>query len=132
MGIDAEIVCLDEVTDEEIVKANRFIEDRGWPMSWSYRDWDDQPVVERRYGVVDFTCAGQRYYGPGYERGQWHVIASGIMLACGALPGHEIRYGGDSNAPVNFEVVTPEFMQRMWDYYLFSPDALAYRQPRSS
>ena len=129
MGIDAEITCTDpDVTDEEIAAANEFIEARGWPLRWGFGDLDDEPVVVRRYDCVDFSCGGERYYGPGYERGYWPHIASGLMIARAALPNHTIGYGGDSTDPENHRPADGAFIARMWDYYLHSPDWNAYHR----
>lgn len=42
----------------------------------------------------------QRYYGPGYERGNWPVIRSTAEWLEVNLPVHEIWYGGDSSGVV--------------------------------
>lgn len=128
MGIDVEITCMGDPSDEEIARANEFLEARYWPLSWGHADFGEDQIVGRRYGHVRFDCGGARYYGPGYERGDWGAISSALHLALGAFPDYEIRYGGDSTGPENHSVVTASFIEEMWSYYLFHPDGLAYRQ----
>lgn len=38
-----------------------------------------------------------RYYGPGYERGDWSIIRATAEFLEAAIPGCEVWYGGDSS-----------------------------------
>lgn len=58
-----------------------------------------------------------RYYGPGYERGDWPNIFAVFMWLKANIPECFVWYGGDSSG-VEAEEMTPEFLNRMWQHYV--------------
>ncbi len=72
-----------------------------------------------------------RYYGPGYERGQWPTIAGVLTAVQHMYPECEIRYGSDADDIDGMKAVTPDFMAQMWRYWL-SDAGHEYRRPRGS
>lgn len=130
MGLDSTFIITGHVTMPE-----RFAEDfahemypsllRGalgnlGPELCKHAEWDGQPVT-----VIMVT---ERFYGPGYERGRWPVIAGMLSLLGTLFPDSEIFYASDAawshvgtvaDGGVEFaEHVTIEWLRDMWNYYV--------------
>lgn len=67
---------------------------------------------------------GSRYWGPGYERGNWPGIYGAIRLLRAAFPSARVFYGGDTVdvAPEFTEETATEF----WAHFV-GPSGNAYR-----
>lgn len=126
MGVDAQIYAEGDITDEQVEAANLYLAERCGAMRWAYREDPNEPLLhwtdypERRLEV--FT--GSRYYGPGYERGDWPVIYACIVALRAALPHCKVFYSGDT---VDYGMeATDEYLAEIWAHWL-GPDGLAYR-----
>ena len=60
-----------------------------------YQDGD--PIVGEPGEQFIRVHLGTRYYGPGYERGDWTLIRGVAEFMEMAIPGGEVWYGGDSS-----------------------------------
>ncbi len=65
-------------------------------------------------GMIEVNWSGMRYYGPGYERGSWPVIAGVIQWLRHRFKDCVVYYGGDNVGPVVF---TPEDESETWDHF---------------
>jgi hypothetical protein len=118
MGVDVTLYAEGEITDEEITAATEYLKarcwiaddyDGKWPLlSRESYDWFPAPRVE--------LSNNQRYYGPGYERGDWPGIYGAIRLMQAAFPDRKVFYGGDSSDVG--EECTEEFLAAMWEHFL--------------
>lgn len=105
MGVDATIFFDPGVpmTDREVEIANwRLIEatgDRGYSTPPRLIDRVEEENGYRHdyeTGAAFQIRTGDRYYGPGYERGPWPQIASVLMWLLLNYPNGKVWYGGDS------------------------------------
>lgn len=91
-------------------------------------DADDEPLTtsEWRPGRLEAQIPS-RFWGPGYERGNWPVIAHAIEALRHAFPHGTVHYGGDESddAPE----VTDELMAECWAHW-WGPQWDAYRAER--
>ena len=76
--------------------------------------------INRFQSCVSFVeiCTDIPYYGVGYERGSWHVLASMLEFVRHRFPGSVVVYGPDYQDEV--EVVDQDFMNRMWSHWAFN------------
>jgi hypothetical protein len=77
-------------------------------------DWHSGRVI------ANITC---RYYGPGYERGDWPGIYGAIRLMQHLFPESRVYYGGDTDDS-GIEV-TDEYLDEIWHHWL-GPHGDAY------
>jgi hypothetical protein len=96
MGVDVELKVrtFEPLTDDELAEVDAaFIEQFGL----EFED-DDHRISRDKYeGDGCIIDSLDRYYGPGYERGQWpRIRAMGDWLAVRFGETAEVRYGGDS------------------------------------
>lgn len=116
MGIDALLYVEGEYPPERIEFANA---------EFRKRFGDDAECIEPRYDGGYEWVTLDRYYGPGYERGDWPRIYSAIMLMQRCFPEATVFYGGDSSD--YGEATTPGMLNRMWDHWCGS-EWNAYRE----
>lgn len=55
-----------------------------------------------------------RYYGPGYERGDWPLIAGVARWLRYRIPDCSVWYGSDHSC---YEELTPELERAIWDHF---------------
>ena len=125
MGIDVNLYAEGHVSDERLAEATAYMLDRCYIVD----TFDGKfPALERdnsydhpRIRVSTMS----RYYGAGYERGDWPSIYGAIRLLQTALPGCVVHYGGDTDddAPE----VTEESLAETWAHFL-GPNGDDYRQ----
>jgi hypothetical protein len=119
MGVDVNLYAEGRITDEELAAANEFMAQRVYPR--------DDYEHEIGFGsLVRDNLAGEweriefrtlsRYYGPGYERGDWPYIHNVIVCMRAALPSCKVFYGGDTT-DYGIEV-TDELMAEYWMHWL--------------
>ena len=126
MGVDATLYAQGDVSDAELDAANKYLSERlrGAPGGgygnglWLGRSEDDFP------DRIEFDTLG-RYYGPGYERGDWPTIYGYIVTLRAALPSCTVHYGPDSEWD-NLLEVTDESLAEMWAHFL-GPHGADYR-----
>jgi len=110
MGMDSEIVCMDNLSDEELKLVNDELRDK-WPLWWS--NPEREKVASRISDVVYFNTGGQRYFSADYPKGHWPSIREAITLVLEALPGKDIRYGHDASDIEDHSAVTDELLAAM-------------------
>ena len=124
MGLDLSIVVVGAITAEHYDKAKAFIEAR-YPGD-KYTHW------EHTEKGVEFWD-GTRWYGKGYERGNWGYIYGLTRTFMAAFPQCAIYHladGGFDDVSPNHEPVTEASLQETWDYYL-SKSGLNYHRTRA-
>ena len=84
-------------------------------LKWSCLEFEDEDETEQSSMrvVANVTC---RYWGPGYERGDWPSIYGAIRLLQTAFPTARVFYGGDSDDAA--EEVTEDLLQEMWEHFM--------------
>lgn len=128
MGLDVNLYAEGEVSDDELSTADQFVMTRsviagGYgrtemnALARADEDWFDAPRIE--------FLTSSRYYGQGYERGDWPAIYGAIRLMQAALPDCRIFYGSDSSDE-GIEC-TEEYLAEMWAHFL-GPHGDNYRQ----
>lgn len=131
MGVDVNLYAEANPTDAELERAEAFFTAR----SWFGDTWDgtstvlvrDDSVWLESPRVVVQTMA--RYYGPGYERGDWPAIYGAIRVLQATFPDAKVFYGGDSTDD-GIEADS-EYLAEIWAH-LLGPDGDAYRRPRTT
>lgn len=100
MGIDVNLYAVGEVSDEQLAVAEEYMTARVPAMAWDVGNDEHRVLLKRtEYPEPDRieVNTGMRYYGPGYERGDWPTIAGAILCLRAALPlGCRVFYGGDT------------------------------------
>lgn len=95
----------------------RIVEDIDWALngkrSAPARD-DYWPADDITPGFV-YESFIERFYGPGYERGNWPIIAGVLMILNSLNPGR-VYYGSD--AEDMGQLVTPELLAEITTHYL--------------
>ena len=124
MGIDIEIYVLGTCTDEELEVAEAFMMNRVGGLSWGLDT--PHPLLERcKYPENRIEVdSGDRYYGHGYERGNWPKIYGGIRAMQAAFSGRPVFYGGDVSE--YGQECTHEFLESLWRHWM-GPLGDAYR-----
>lgn len=128
MGVDVNLYVEIAPTDAELAAADAFFVARSrigdaWQENDDkilYRDveeWFESPRV------AVSTLA--RYYGPGYERGDWPTIYGAIRVLQAAFRGAKVFYGGDSSD--DGVECTDEYLAEIWRHFL-GHDGDAYHQ----
>src|SRR4051812_12064655 len=96
MGVDVNLYVEGDLPAEGLADAEALLHRSG--IAW--RDKDDARPVLR---VPEYLPprvelhTDSRYYGPGYERGDWPAIYGAIRLMQAAFPGRPVHYGGDTS-----------------------------------
>lgn len=119
MGVDVVLYAKGEVSDAELEAANCFLSARLYGRS---DDWLGRSAYDP--DVVEFDSWG-RYYGPGYERGDWPTIYGHIVALRAALPGCTVHYGADSDMD-DPPAVTDADLAKIWAHFL-GPHGADYR-----
>jgi len=93
---------------------------------WHCLEFEDETEWSRPRVIANVTT---RYYGKGYERGDWPSIYGAIRLLQAAFPTARVFYGGDTDdvAPE----VTEEWLAETWAHYL-GPNGNSYRDQRAT
>ena len=89
---------------------------------WSSLEIDSEDWYPRPRVIANLT---QRYYGEGYERGDWPSIYVAIQVFRHLFPEAEVFYGSDSSD--DGELVTDDMLREVWRHYL-GPDGNAYHE----
>lgn len=117
MGIDVNLYAECDPSREQLAAAEDFFTSR---TNFGYRGEggnvlavDDDEWFEHPRVVVG-TMA--RYYGPGYERGDWPSIYGAIRVLQAAFPEAKVYYGGDSTDD-GLEC-TEELLAEVWEHFL--------------
>ena len=127
MGLDAQIyVEVDEKPDDETWKElNRFIDLRvGIAAEWDAEVLSYLPKVGE-HGPRIILNTLSRYYGPGYERGDWPLLFGAITVMQRVFSSHQVFYGSDSSDAG--EACEPEMLVNLWNHFL-SADGAKYRE----
>lgn len=134
MGVDVNLYAEGEVTDEQLATAETYLNARGYH-GWTSDPNVNGPVLRREHAFddeegprVEFRTLW-RFYGPGYERGDWPRIYGAIIALRSALPHCRVFYGGDSTD--NGTEATPEFLESVWAHWI-GPEGTAYRDEIAS
>ncbi|ROR91740.1 hypothetical protein [Nocardioides aurantiacus] len=129
MGIDVNLYAEVNPTDERLAQAeeaffarcgiaDRYESDgkvRWLSLARENYEWTGPRVV------ANVTC---RYWGPGYERGDWPAIYGAIRLMQALFPEARVFYGGDSSD--DGEMCDEAMFAEFWEHYL-SPAGDNYR-----
>jgi hypothetical protein len=120
MGVDAIIYVEGVAMPEQLSRANEMMLEI-CPEDWWTRPAHDggPPVIpvavdkweEERISVNTLY----RYYGPGYERGNWSHLYTMIRIM-GAVFERPVFYGGDTSD--YGEECTPEMLEELWQWQL--------------
>lgn len=124
MGIDVNLYVEADVSPErlnaaeEVLRARSTIPDarNGRALVVEDDDWLPRPRVSL------YTLS--RYYGPGYERGDWPSIYGAIRLMQALFPEAKVYYGGDSSD--DGCECTDEYLAEVWEHFL-GPNGDDYR-----
>lgn len=121
MGLDVALFVEGDISDDLIAEARKLLAECSlldtWDGVWIERSKYHPGRVERRTLM--------RYYGPGYERGDWQAIYADILLMRIAFPGHIVYYGNDCQE--FYEEATDERLKEIWDHWL-GPNGEAYHR----
>ena len=127
MGVDVNLYAEGVVTDDELAAAEAYMAERVSTLGWSD---SGEPTLLRRSDPEDMydpprieLSTGQRFWGPGYERGNWPLISAGILCLRVALPNCTVFYGGDTT-DYGIEA-TDELLSEFWLHFL-GPEGDAY------
>jgi hypothetical protein len=122
MGLDVNLYAEGDYTTEELQAADAYLLARSTLPDPAYND-GHAIVRDSDTGRVElYTLA--RYYGPGYERGDWPTIYGAIRLMQTAFPRCRVYYGSDSMD--DGEECTDEFLAELWEHFL-GPNGDDYR-----
>lgn len=132
MGIDAEMfVKLQgrQVTDDEILAVSRALtECLGFDRFWCFGATDhamhrvdkidqDGPTIKPKPGETFARIRpATRYYGEGYERGDFALIATIREIVLVHWPDAEVWYGGDSSGVLH-EHMTDDFTSSLFAHF---------------
>ena len=116
MGID---VCM-------FVEASGEPSDLWLPQGWHFTEAEE---CDKDSGAThEVWCDGHRYYGIGYERGPWPIIA-GVLMSLFASPNiSRVWYFGDISDIENSEPITREEVARISMHYMKHGER-PYRDP---
>lgn len=128
MGVDVNLYAEVVPNEERLAQAEEFFtarcgigdpwpEESGTVLSVAAHEWLSWPRVE----VSTFA----RYYGPGYERGDWPTIYGAIRTLQAAFPNSRVFYGGDGD-DCGVEC-TDEHLAEIWAHFL-GPSGDGYRR----
>lgn len=111
MGIQATVMAVGEISDEQIVAAEGYLRERRWAF------YGGEPFLEREKhhsDQVTFQRLSSRYT-PFYRRGEWPYIHAVILAMRTAFPHCTILYGGDWEF---MEEATDELLAEYWQSWL--------------
>lgn len=123
MGLDVNLYAIG-FSNEQLEAANAFFKAR-ITIAW---EPDREPTLRRfdsSSDRADFNTL-ERYYGPGYERGDWPGIYGAIRALQHLMPDATVYYGSDADEDGGSEC-TDEYLAEMWAHWL-SADGDAYRR----
>lgn len=134
MGVDALLYVKDlhpetDIGDRHLLKAAEILwEARKLPFVTQFPDrtGNQEPIFQNGsyWGESDDSMYGPtslcRYYGPGYERGDWPEIYAAIRMMKKSFPGKKVYYHGDNHDFHPRYECTPEYLDAIWDHYLGS------------
>ena len=128
MGIDAEIYVEGVATPEQMARATEMLIEICPEPEWFERDGRKAraPIIEKDWGYgprIEINTL-QRYWGPGYERGDWPTLYTMIRIM-GVVFERPVFYGGDTS-DWGIEC-TPEFLEEQWKHQL-CPDYNRYHE----
>ena len=115
MGVAVVLYATGDVTDEQFGQANLLMTVRCPFLLWN----DDAfPKLLKRTDYPEArvkVSTGMKFYGHGYERGDWPRIYAAIRMMQVALRHCEIFYGGDTT---DYGIpCTTEFLESVWDHW---------------
>ena len=142
MGIDAEMFVKlgRKITSEEVLEAARSLAEAIGPDHFFlakpglygtnhpghhalslekeiHQDSSEEPTIKPKRGESFIRVhLWTRYYSPGYERGNWPIIASVAEWLQRRFPDGEVWYGGDSSG-VEFQQMTPSYLNEVWTHF---------------
>lgn len=122
MGLDVTLFVEGDVTDEQIEAAEKLFAERSLLDTWG-----DSVYIQRsdyHPGRVERKTL-HRYYGPGYERGDWPMIYADILLMRAAFPGMTVYYGSDCQD--TWDEATDEVLAEIWQHWA-GPNGWNYRR----
>lgn len=134
MGVDVNLYSEADPSPERLNAANERFKTLCWDADeyvneatgeviWHALQYDDGKLEGRPPRVT--ANINTRYYGPGYERGNWAAIYGAIRILQSLFPEAKVFYGGDS---VDDGVeCTSEFLEGIW-LHLLGPQGDAYRE----
>lgn len=127
MGLDA-IIYVEGFTSEQFAKADEFFAERITILRPG--DWGDEPpgALTRRSSYSPERAelnTLERYYGIGYERGDWPGIYGAIRALQHLFPDGKVFYGSDVDD--DGRECSAEHLDMLWGHWL-SPDGDAYRR----
>lgn len=111
MGIQATVMAVGEITDEQIAAAETYLAERRWAF------YGDEPFLNREKSdvtQVTFQRLSSRY-SPFYRQGEWPYIHAVILAMRAAFPHCKILYGGDWEF---MEEATDELLAEYWESWL--------------
>jgi hypothetical protein len=114
MGIDIEVAVKGDTTWQEVAQANYLLEQA------AEADNDYYFEKYRLRGKTASLSSTMRYYGPGYERGDWPAIAHLLREGRRVFPGRTILYGDDAGDwwdEASYTEVDDEFLASMDAYW---------------
>lgn len=125
MGLDVNLYAEADPSPERLNAAEKFFtarsnfgDTKSHVLNLNDAEWFDRPRVE--------VATMARYYGPGYERGDWPTIYGAIRVLQAAFPEATVYYGGDSSD--DGVECTDEYLAEIWSHFL-GPHGDDYRQP---
>jgi len=116
MGVDAlfGVVPKEDLSNKEVLELSyRLAEAIGYDYFFIDRENGIHAITKQDDGSLRVNAVF-RYYGPGYERGPWPLIAGVLEWLRRNIDG-TVVYGDDSS--YKFIEVTDEFMDEMWSYF---------------
>lgn len=119
MGVDVVLYAEGDISDEEVEAARAFIVERVPPSGYDELERSKHPSNRVTW------WNGDRYYGVGYERGDWPSIYGRIMLMRAAFPNATIFYGNDCSDEV--PEATDDALSGLWEHFL-GPHGADYRR----
>jgi hypothetical protein len=129
MGVDVLLYAETTPTSQELETARNLFRrsavaddyEHDGQVRWRCLEFEDETEWSRPRVVANVTT---RYYGDGYERGDWPSIYGAIRLLQAAFPSARVFYGGDTT-DYGLEV-TEEWLAETWAHFV-GPDGNAYR-----
>jgi hypothetical protein len=129
MGVDVLLYAETTPTAQELEKARELFRRSDvaddysidGEAKWQCLEFEDETEWTRARVEAMVTC---RYWGPGYERGNWPSIYGAIRLLQAAFPSARVFYGGDSD--YNGQECTEAFLADLWSHFV-GPHGSDYR-----
>lgn len=129
MGVDVNLYAETTPTEQELEAARELFRRSsiaddyvdGETVRWRCLEFEDETEWSAPRVTANVTC---RFWGEGYERGDWPAIYGAIRLLQAAFPTARVFYGGDydDTAPE----VTEERLREMWAHFV-GPNGNDYR-----